>query len=376
MARSAQWAFATLELLLSLFGHDALAASSLCTVCFLFSTFSGAGTAEIASQYITSACASLGLPYRLQARRSCDNHPVCQEQLRQQGASADASIFGDVTEFLTQGTDVWRHDWSFKRKQAAILASARRSFMHCYAHGTQCPAHTSADGDRDVEVSGPPCTDWSRSGAKAGYNGSTMPIAVIWLIMVLLADRALILIENVCEYPLEFLAEHLSAVYHLYVFYTDPADVGYELINRRRMYVLAVHRVKATLVYDIYAVWDAVRERLRRHRTEPDDCLLAPAAEIRAEVDMLGSTAARRPHARPDDIAHALNALHFVSPCVLLAGSSHTASKHRQDQHTAAATTTDMLKHASPTPVGSPWLDKQTGVALICTEHPTDPENT
>lgn len=143
----------------------------------------------------------------------------------------------------------------------------------------------------DVLASGIPCTDWSPAGNREGLLGPTAPVLAAYIREILQTQPALGLFENVPEFNVEILRQHLSVVYEIIELQVNTAHTGFQLVRRERLYVVLVHKSKARLTTNLTLLYDYVSKALMHNlRTQPADALVADDAELQA--DMLARCAA------------------------------------------------------------------------------------
>eukprot|EP00969_Alexandrium_andersonii_P267895 11838414-Alexandrium_andersonii.AAC.1 len=86
--------------------------------------------------------------------------------------------------------------------------------------------------------------------------------------------------EEVCDFPLWLLEAEVSDVYDVYPLYSSPAQAGFRLIARDRLYVVMVHRARACLRFDLYDVFERMTTALmERDCTQVSDAYIASPAE-------------------------------------------------------------------------------------------------
>jgi hypothetical protein len=69
--------------------------------------------------------------------------------------------------------------------------------------------------------------------------------------------------------------------YKIYPLYVQTADQGHTGSTRSRVYVVLAHRLRATMTFDIYDMYEAVSKHLEAHiRTKPSDYLVSSRQEV------------------------------------------------------------------------------------------------
>jgi len=178
-----------------------------------------------------------------------------------------------------------------------------RFYSWCTAHKKHCWRFPV-----DVDFSGLPCVGFSPSGRRAGLVHPTMSLFIVWAKFHCLTGTMLVILENVPEFVMVFLEFLMGSCYNFYKIGTVcPGDFGFQLVNRERIYILCVHKVKAILTTDPVAIYSHMREAMQMHcgtATEPQHCLLAPREEVMNEVWYKCN---KRRFARPSAPRHALN---------------------------------------------------------------------
>jgi len=87
---------------------------------------------------------------------------------------------------------------------------------------------------------------------------------------------------------IEFL---VCSTYSVYVIGTvSPADVGYQLLSRDRIYLVMVHKLKAVLQNDLDSVYAAVsRSLMANTTTRPHDCMIDSHEHVMEEARLRSS---------------------------------------------------------------------------------------
>ena len=180
----------------------------------------------------------------------------------------------------------------------------------------------------DVHAAGPPCTDFSAMGGRAGISGDTMVPFLIWVRLLLQVQPPIIVFENVVLFPLELIRTLFSACYLLDDVVTDPSKLGWP-VRRVRRYAILIHRQhrckwqQIAELFSCLAVNRVLPGRVLFHRPcesgselGPGECRRLEAYKARFGHDDrhlfdLSQNAAKRPR----------TAL-FPRPCLTLATSS------------------------------------------------------
>jgi site-specific DNA-cytosine methylase len=157
--------------------------------------------------------------------------------------------------------------------------------MHCEYHGKRCKLPVSID----VDLSGLPCTDFSPAGSRLGIEGETMEVFMAHARWAIVSGIKILLIENVPQLPLELIEDLYGADFNIYSFILDPSDAGFEMLSRKRQFILLVSRAQAELTVDVHTIMDAVFESVKAARRQllplmmPSACFCATPDEVREE---------------------------------------------------------------------------------------------
>ncbi len=280
-----RWAHNTLHALLPVLGLPALQNSLLCRPggIDLSSHFSGTGAAEVATNMITAACTSvLGhpSPVSLRCRAVCDNNRACQRVLRER-MPQDTCIFADLLDAVPGSPDVQKEwgsvDAAWKRLRTMAIAPNR----FCAQHGSNCP-FPPVVGD----VSGSPCQPWSRCGRLQRHRDPRVFLLVCWARWVHEAALLWAIHENVVGFDTDVLQQLLGDSYDMVTLRSCPADAGFCLIRRPRLYTILWRRSAIEPLADLSAVYTAVAQRITGSLEAPpqlQDCLLASQSLLYAE---------------------------------------------------------------------------------------------
>jgi len=185
-------------------------------------------------------------------------------------------VFGDILGMFLL-PQCWNVCLPLHHKTFIIKHAQLVPHCYCWRHGTRCPVRGG-----QYDCSGPPCTDFSPSGLQLGRHGPTNHTFLAYCFFHLYWQTPLLTLENVREFDRPWLFETMGGTYKIYPLDVSTDDCGFGLIARDRSYFLLVHRSKADLVYDIYQVYDVVKEAIR-NETSPMDALMASSAEIWCE---------------------------------------------------------------------------------------------
>lgn len=149
---------------------------------------------------------------------SKDKDIRCINHLRAQLHSDSSHLFGDIFDFI-RGVDIvasramqLHAQFNVWCQRAYVCGSA-----YCHRHKKVC--HLVSP---HIDVSGTPCTDFSSAGLRAGVEGPTLPIFMVWACVVLALGIPVVLHENVVLFPVGLLEGILGHVYHVYSFELHP----------------------------------------------------------------------------------------------------------------------------------------------------------
>ena len=151
----------------------------------------------------------------------------------------------------------------------------------------------------DGHIAGTPCQDWSFAGHRRGACGKTFIAFLAWCRCLLSDSPAWAIHENVVGFDYHILVALLGSVFNIYVLWVDPSDCGFNLIARKRQYIILLHRHKAELVHDVVAMYEVMKTALSECATRPSDCMVADADEVigatlELEAKRHGSASKRR----------------------------------------------------------------------------------
>ena len=143
---------------------------------------------------------------------------------------------------------------------------------YCARHRRLCavtPCRPTSAGGLAINISGVPCTDWSRMGAKAKWLGETSFVFLQFMRERLVAKEQVVIVENVLDFDKEFLNTILPE-YSLDVVEVSPLQLGYP-ISRPRIYMILLlkgrlqwcKRVREASVAEAYAKMFHRRVELR-----------------------------------------------------------------------------------------------------------------
>lgn len=186
-------------------------------------------------------------------------------------------LFGDIRGHIAGAADV---QGSFLNVATLLGQLPLTSGAWCYSHGQVCSVP-----EAEVDVSGPPCTDFSPQGLRRGIQGPTMVAFICWARLVCASTRLrLVVFENVPEFPQWLLEFAFASQFWLHRLHGSPEDCGFGLARRDRVYVLMVHKRRAILAHCPHELHRVMVSRMAHVQTLPWHALVAGPAEIQDEV--------------------------------------------------------------------------------------------
>lgn len=221
-----------------------------------------------------------------------DMSRVCREVILSQGVAGGpgghgACLFGDIRDHIANSASVFG---SFEQVMSQLGLLPLTPGAWCYRHGRMCGIR-----DAEVNVSGPPCTDFSPQGLRRGIQGPTMVAFLCWARLVCASTQLrLVVFENVPEFPqwlLEFAFGHAFWLHRIAV---SPSDCGLGLVRRDRVYVLMIPKQRAILTHCPHEMHDLMVASMAHVQTVPGHALLAGPAEVWDEVAELSTRRSRQ----------------------------------------------------------------------------------
>jgi site-specific DNA-cytosine methylase len=172
------WAPRMLTALQNVHGKDALKHSKLWSEHRLSSHFSGIGTVEMACQCLTAgAPQAFGRPVLFHPMLACESNTGCQRLLSAR-LPREAHLFGDIMERIPQTAlcHLGKEVCLSGDLRACVQGLGVVDFAACTQHGGQlCRAPPVS-----IDISGPPCVDWSLKGKRRGLLGPTCKVLLAW----------------------------------------------------------------------------------------------------------------------------------------------------------------------------------------------------
>ena len=126
---------------------------------------------------------------------------------------------------------------SLLQKLTTFFTRPALPFIWCYRHERFC--HLSRC---DVDISGFPCVDYSKSGKRLGILGPTFPVLLSLLAWHRAARTKIVFLENVPEFPVLILEALMVDLFTVHPFYLSPEDVACEYLSRKRVFIMLLLR--------------------------------------------------------------------------------------------------------------------------------------
>ena len=284
------WARRLWLILLSLFGQPLVLLRFFTVPLSVCTHFSGLGTVELALDMLAvQGTAILRAPFQVHAAYACDSSPSNQAVLRKRlrGGCVFNDIFDPLGGIEPDGfccnDDAGRRVLCFDKAKNAIMRAPVLAVARCVAHKGPC-----APKPADMDVSGSPCTPWSRASHRTPLRRRHPAVAATLAWCKVLRERRvkIALHENVRGVDVSFFVEVLGDEYNIVVIYTSPADASFSLIRRPRAYMLLTRKDCVRVTADIQAMHARVSEALRckeRRSAGPACAWRATESELLAE---------------------------------------------------------------------------------------------
>jgi len=103
----------------------------------------------------------------------------------------------------------------------------------------------------DGDISGSPCTPWSRLGSKKEIADPRAVLLLIWLEWVLMVELTWAIHENVIGFDTSVIDKAVGTAYSVYHITANPADVGFAFIKRPRVYSVLLRRGAVRVIKDV-----------------------------------------------------------------------------------------------------------------------------
>ena len=165
-----------------------------------------------------------------------------------------------MAEAQTRG--MLEFDAAWKKLLQAGLGEAGGKCTRHWCAG--CPMVSSL-----VDVSGSPCTSWSRMGKRAGRGSPLMCLLLTWCLWARAVRPWVLVHENVVGFDVQVFSQCLEDLYEIQVLVVHPAHVGCGFIRRQRLYVVMYLRGVVRLLCVLAASMNGCRLRFGGWRHVP-----------------------------------------------------------------------------------------------------------
>ncbi len=268
------WAFVALRTIKSALGsrlQDSLLAAPQ-----TYSThFSGVRTVEVAVAFLLAAApTSLGFPLRWRTVAACEVQKSCAKLLLQCRLPASCCVFKDILDVCRdreEGGDgsvrVRRqdpHTDAFDTLKRSIFKCGGPVQRRCWRHGGYCD-DVMVQGD----ISGSPCTPWSRAGTRLGRRHGLIALLIAWCHWLRTSSAQWAIHENVVGFDGDVLTELLSDMYQIVAVKVSPNDLGYSIVRRKRIYHILYLRGHVEEAFSMQGMYDKVCEAAQAELTCP-----------------------------------------------------------------------------------------------------------
>ena len=226
---------------------------------------SGMGCPEMALLFLGKAAQVYGrLRMRLQNAASCDISHRCRNLL--QVRTPESHVFSDIFEKFP--------GWQNIPVPENLLNSLPREILHfaqqlyrlraAYEPGKACvcATHKQCCLEPDVisgDVSGTPCPPWSRMGKRLGWADGRAMVTCAWVAKLLEQKLTWAVHENVSGFDVGALDYALQRQYHICHLSLSPADLGFTLSRRPRLYSILVRKDAVSLVREPHVAWESLK---------------------------------------------------------------------------------------------------------------------
>ena len=287
LQESSKWAFDVVALLVACLGTQELQSSLFCQGSSLSTQFTGIGAVEHSVQFLVAAANKYGLHFGCHVRWGCDKDERCQEYMARK-CGGQHCMFKDILDLISDGHTMNHdsfHGLDIFLKVKLILSLMRNSHAWCFAHKRVCPLTFTT-----IAIAGSPCIDHSRIGSRAGLEGRTFLLLLVWLAFHRSAHTPLLLHENVKGFPVWIMRLIMGDMYWVYELEVDTWHVGFGLVRRPRILIVMLHKVRILLFHDILGILHMVFAHLSVKKTVALDCWGAFKEEFQQEFLYLAST--------------------------------------------------------------------------------------
>ncbi|CAE8709376.1 unnamed protein product [Polarella glacialis] len=187
-------------------------------------------------------------------------------------------VFGDLLEQVPGGS--YNPADRFHEKARAISLAWLNQSQECKVHDGFCWIQPV-----DLDISGLPCTDNSRSGLKKYEEGPTGPIFAVYAKRHIANKTPLLIIENTRELRLDVITLLLGDHFFLWQLWVDAEDGGHNGVSRKRTFVICSHQDRTSCMYDPFELYAAIAARVKKHiALKPSGYVTATDDEILREA--------------------------------------------------------------------------------------------
>lgn len=246
--------------------------------------FSGIGSPEFASECISHFfCAMMCIPQsHVRCIAAVEKDHLARAEL-QASTHPPEHIFETMESFLNPfaGTRkcvnrisemTWPECVKWVHQASAITACAP-----CLVCGDDC-----VYGTADMNVSGPPCTDWSTQGLRDGAWGATWLATCVYFMQRRQCREKALVHENVPPFMVSILQDMLGDLYIVQTLILCPSVYGWPIARRRRITILLLRSELEACI----CPYDQCTEALRRHCTYSwMEFLIASSKELMTELE-------------------------------------------------------------------------------------------
>ena len=229
-----RWACRLFTSLRRLFGDDHVMSRVFRIQRRVSSHFSGVGTVEIATRVLAAAAQKVfRAPLPFSVAFGCDVSPACRSVLNRR--LPGVCIYKDIQHRLPHdfiNTHVRDGVLDYEGLCAALRCVAIARGAACGTHETTC-----AFGRVDVDVSGSPCTPWSRaSRRRRGREDPVAALVLVWCAWLRRALPSIAVHENVVGFDQRVLEDTIGDLYYVEPVRMMPQDMGFPFLRRPRVY--------------------------------------------------------------------------------------------------------------------------------------------
>ncbi|CAK9031406.1 Uncharacterized protein SCF082_LOCUS19629 [Durusdinium trenchii] len=255
-----------------------------------FSMCTGAGTAEMARSLIQKYFNEQGYDMNIKTVAMWEWNERCHSIIASNlswceqvtGHREAPHLFSDIESLNPQSC--YRGDFkslSYSEKRDRILGSE----MHCLQKCERCCDDLCPVPAADFGVSGLPCQDMSRAGARAMREGRTNTVYLTHAKYNRINRTPVMVIECTPDLDMGMVEDCHGPEYDFYQTMMQPQDCGHAGVSRQRTYVIGVHNQRSVVLHDPWCLQDVLKTKLCDRVTWPSDYLVATPTEIQLEAE-------------------------------------------------------------------------------------------